>query len=78
MHVLLSVLVGCYLMATIQAVWGDRNLQTGVVFAPPDVPFLLRFYMTSMGVIALANFAYDLYKWLTFDKEKSALRLEKA
>ena len=69
MHVVLSVLVGCYLMATIQAVWGDRILPTGIVYAPPDVSLILRIYMTTMGVIAFGNFIYDLHKWLKFGRE---------
>ena len=66
MHIALSVLVGCYLMATIQAVWADRSLPTAVVYAPPAVHWFLRFYMTGMGVVAFGNFVYDLHKWLIF------------
>ncbi|HVE59256.1 MAG TPA: hypothetical protein VNB22_20700 [Pyrinomonadaceae bacterium] len=76
MHVVLSVLVGLYMMATFQAVWGDRSLETAVVFAPPQVPFLLRVYMTAMGIIAFGNFLYDLYKWLNFNKNTKAIEAE--
>ena len=72
MHIVLSLLVGFYMMATFQAVWGDRSLETAVVFSPPQVPVLLRIYMTAMGVIAFGNFLYDLYKWLNFDKSIEA------
>jgi hypothetical protein len=76
MHVVLSVLVGLYMMATFQAVWGDRNLETAIVFAPPQVPFLLKIYMTAMGIIAFGNFLYDMYKWLNFDKNTKAIEAE--
>ena len=66
MHVVLSLLVGLYMMATFQAIWSDRVLETAIVYAPPGVPPALRIYMTAMGVIALGNFAYDFYKWLSF------------
>ena len=72
MHVVLSVLVGCYLMATAQAVFGDRNLPTAIVYSPPDVPQILRIYMTIMGVIAFGNFVHDLYKWFNFKPELKA------
>lgn len=75
MHVVLSVLVGCYLMSTLQAVWGDRNLATEIVYSPPEVPFILRIYMTVMGVVALGNFAFDLYKWLNFQPIKDEVTI---
>ena len=40
MHVVLSLLVGLYMMATFQAVWGDRLLATQIVYSPPEVPFI--------------------------------------
>ncbi len=64
MHVVLSVLVGLYLMATLQAVWPDRLLPTAVHVAPPAVPAALRALMTLMGVLALVAFARDLTRWL--------------
>ncbi|WP_342377671.1 SRPBCC family protein [Myxococcus stipitatus] len=66
MHVVLSVLVGLYLMATFQAVWVDRLLPTGVRIAPPPVPDTLRGLMTVMGVTALLTFATDLARWRAF------------
>jgi len=69
MHIVLSLLVGFYMMATFQAVWDDRNLAAAIVYAPPEVPFILRIYMMTMGVIAFGNFLYDFYKWFMFDKE---------
>ena len=66
MHVVLSVLVGLYLMATFQAVWGDRSLTTAIHYAPPEVPVVLRIYMTAMGIAAIGNFFYDLSKWIKF------------
>jgi hypothetical protein len=64
MHVVLSLLVGLYMMATFQAIWSDRELATAVVYSPPEAPAILRIYMTAMGVIAFVNFLYDLYKWI--------------
>ncbi len=49
MHVVLSVFVGCYLMATVQAVWLDFYLPTNVVYSPPNVPLILRLYMTALS-----------------------------
>ncbi len=67
MHIVLSLLVGFYMMATFQAVWSDGNMATAIVYSPPEVPAILRIYMTTMGVIALGNSVYDFYKWLNFD-----------
>jgi hypothetical protein len=66
MHIVLSLLVGLYMMATFQAIWSDYQLPSAVVYAPPQVPAILRIYMTAMGVIAFVNFVYDLYKWIVF------------
>jgi hypothetical protein len=65
MHVVLSLLVGLYLMSTFQAVWPDRLLPTALHVAPPDVPAALRAFMTLMGVVALGTFARDLHRWLS-------------
>lgn len=73
MHVALSVLIGTYLMATFQSVWSDRNLETAIVYAPPQIPAVLQIYMTAMGVVAVGVFFYDLYKWLNFRSEPSAV-----
>ena len=69
MHVVLSLLVGAYLINTIQTVWADRNLATAIVYAPPDVPFILRMFMTTMGVVAIFTFLNDLIKYLRFDEK---------
>lgn len=69
MHVVLSVLVGCYLMATIQATWLDFYLPTIIVYSPPNVPLVLRLYMMAMSVVAFGNFILDFYKWLKFRRE---------
>ncbi len=66
MHIVLSLFVGIYMMATFQAVWSDRSLATAIVYSPPEAPMALRIYMTAMGIIAFGNFAYDFYKWLRF------------
>src|SRR5207237_2521016 len=49
MHVLLSLLIGAYLMTVAQTVWPDRLLPTAIVLDPPPVPFLLRAMMNVMG-----------------------------
>ena len=69
MHVVLSLLVGAYLINTFQTIWADKNLATAIVYMPPEVPFSLQVYMTTMGVIALFTFAGDLIKWLKFDEK---------
>lgn len=66
MHVVLSLLIGAYLLQVAQTVWPDRLLPTAIVIDPPPVPFLLRAMMTSMGVVALGFFAHDLRAWLAF------------
>jgi hypothetical protein len=66
MHIVLSLLVGAYLLQVAQTVWPDRLLPTAVVFDPPPVPFLLRATMTFMGVTAIGVFAHDLRAWLRF------------
>ncbi len=66
MHVVLSVLVGLYLMSVFHAVWPDRLLPTGVRVDPPSVPVALRALMTVMGVTALGTFTRDLLRWRAF------------
>jgi hypothetical protein len=68
MHVVLSVLVGAYLATVAQAVWPDVRLPAAVVVSPPPVPALLRLYMTLMGVGAFVYFAFDLRRWLGFER----------
>ncbi|NTX63303.1 SRPBCC family protein [Myxococcus sp. CA051A] len=72
MHVVLSVLVGLYLMATFHAVWADRLLPTGLRVDPPLVPVALRALMTVMGVTALIVFAKDLARWFAFRRRPVA------
>lgn len=66
MHVVLSVLVGAYLFAVIQAVWPDRLLPSAIVVDPPHVPGILRLMMSGMGVAAFGFFAHDLAGLLRF------------
>ena len=68
MHIVLSLLVGCYLLLVWQTVWADRLLPTAIVIEPPPVPVLLRAYMTMMGIGAFGMFFFDLYRWLTFHR----------
>lgn len=63
MHIVLSVLVGLYLMSVFGAVWPDRLLPTAVLVEPP-VPGVLRALMNVMGVTALGAFARDFAGWL--------------
>jgi hypothetical protein len=63
MHIILSLLVGSYLLLVLQTVWPDRMVAPAVLLRPPHVPALLRLYMNGMGTTALMAFAYDLYHW---------------
>jgi hypothetical protein len=63
MHIVLSLLVGAYIMNVVQAVWPDRLLPTAVVIDPPPVPAPLRWLMIFMGVSALGYFVHDLHGW---------------
>ncbi len=73
MHVVLSVLVGLYLMSIFQAVWADRLLPAAVLVAPPAVPAALRALMTLMGVMALGTFTKDLLRWRAYRRTPQAL-----
>jgi hypothetical protein len=66
MHIVLSLLIGAYLLSVGLAVWPDRLLPAAVVIDPPPVPALLRGYMTAMGIGAFAFFAHDLRRLLRF------------
>jgi len=66
MHVVLSVLVGCYLATVAHAVLPDLGLPAAVVVDPAPVPAWLRAYMTFMGVSAIGLFAFDLRRWYAF------------
>jgi hypothetical protein len=76
MHIVLSLLVGCYFMLVLQTVWSDRNLPIAIVFDPPPVPALLRVYMTLMGIGAIGAFFVDSYRWFTFHR-RPALQVVK-
>jgi hypothetical protein len=66
MHVVLSVLVGCYLATVAHAVLPDLGLPAAVVVDPAPVPAWLQAYMTFMGVSAIGLFAFDLRRWYAF------------
>jgi hypothetical protein len=66
MHIVLSLLIGAYLMTVARTVWPDRLLPAAIVLDPPAVPFILRAYMTLMGITAVGTFLYDLRGWLSF------------
>ena len=66
MHIVLSVLVGGYMMAVAGACWADRALPAAVVVDPPAVPVLLRALMSTMGATAFVVFAHDLWSWITW------------
>lgn len=72
MHIVLSLLVGAYILLVGQNVWPDRLLPAGVVIAPPAVPGLLRLYMSSMGVMAFVAFTHDLLGWLKMHKQMNS------
>ena len=77
MHIVLSVLVGCYLTCVAGAVWGDRLLPTEIVISPPDVPPILRLQMSLMGATGLGFFVHDSLRWLRF-RRKGAAALQAA
>jgi hypothetical protein len=76
MHVLLSLLIGAYLMAVAQISWPDRLLPNEVILAPPDVPMLLRWHMNFMGASALGLGIHDLLQWAIRGRSWSAERIE--
>jgi hypothetical protein len=69
MHIVLSLLVGAYILLVGQNVWPDRLLPVAIIVDPPAIPSLLRFYMSVMGVMAFVAFAHDLLGWLRMRKE---------
>ncbi len=73
MHIVLSLLVGSYLLLVLQTVWPDRLAPAMVLVRPPHVPALLRLYMNVMGVTALMAFAHDFYHWLRAGAEYKLL-----
>ncbi len=73
MHIVLSLLVGAYILLVGQNVWPDRHLPAAVVFAPPAVPALARLYMSVMGAMAFVAFAHDLVGWLRMHRQMKAV-----
>ena len=69
MHIVLSLMVGAYIVLVAQNVWPDRLLSTGIVVDPPAVPGLLRLYMSVMAVGAFFAFAHDLAGWLRMGRQ---------
>jgi hypothetical protein len=69
MHIVLSLMVGAYILLVGQTVWPDRLLAAGVIVDPPAVPALLRLYMSVMGVTAFFAFARDLTGWLRMSRQ---------
>jgi hypothetical protein len=76
MHVVLSLLIGCYFILVGQAVWPDRLIATAIVVDPPNAPFALRVYMSLMGVGALGAFCVDVFKWLSFRKQPAVAMIQ--
>jgi len=64
MHVVISVLVGAYIMSIGTAVWPDRLLSTNVFIQSPQVPGLARLYMTTMGLAGVGLFIYDAWQFM--------------
>jgi len=69
MHIVLSLMVGAYIVLVGQTVWPDRLLPSAVIVDPPVVPAPLRWYMTAMGVTAFFAFAHDLAGWLRMGRQ---------
>jgi hypothetical protein len=76
MHVVLSLLIGCYFILVGQAAWPDRLMPTAIVVDPPNVPLALRVYMSFMGVGAFGAFCIDATRWLTFRKRASVAMIQ--
>ncbi len=68
MHIVMSLIIGCYLTLVCQAVWRDYSLPTRIAIVPPAVPALLRTYMNALSAGAFGAFFVDLYRWLTFNR----------
>ena len=69
MHIVLSLMVGAYIVLVAQNVWPDRLLAPAIVVDPPAVPGLLRLYMSAMGVGAFVAFTHDLTGWLRMGRQ---------
>jgi hypothetical protein len=63
MHVVLSVLVGAYLVRVGEAAVAGVDSPTALLIAPPHVPLVLRAGLSLMGLGALAAFVIDLSRW---------------
>src|SRR5215469_4900238 len=70
MHIVLSFLIGAYLLSVFQATWPDRLLPTAILVAPPPVPIVFRLLMNAMGLGALAFSARDLTRWVRFRRKR--------
>lgn len=68
MHIVMSLIIGCYLTLVWQAVWRDFFLPTRIAIVPPPVPALLRTYMNVLSAGAFGAFFVDFYRWLTFNR----------
>jgi|SRR5579884_57887 len=66
MHIVLTFMIGCYILLVGQAVWNDRLLPSAILIDPPHVPVMLRLYMSCMGAGALAMFCHDAFGWWRF------------
>jgi len=72
MHIVLSLMVGLYLMKVAEATWPEWRLPSAVVVDPPAVPALFRLWMSLMGVSAIGLFLKDMYHWVQFRKRAGA------
>ncbi len=73
MHILLSLLVGMYLMLVLQQLYLDFDLPRAFTYSPPHVPHVLTVYMTLMGLGAVGFFVFDglrLFKRIRLDVSK--------
>jgi len=73
MHIVLSLLVGCYLVLVAQTVWPDRNLPADIVMQPPAIPALMRAWMNVMATTATGFFVHDLSQWIRAGKQLRAI-----
>lgn len=72
-HILLSLLVGMYLMLVLQQLYLDFDLPRAFTYSPPHVPHVLTVYMTLMGLGAVGFFVFDglrLFKRIRLDVSK--------
>jgi len=62
MHIVLSMLVGMYLILVLQQLYLDFELPTNFKYSPPHVPKVLTFYMTIMGMATIVFFIFDSFR----------------